>query len=672
MKRLYFPCLSFLSLFCLLILMLLILPGCQADLHQAEEAAKSFLEFWSAGDYQAMYELLDQESRNKYSPSSFIGYYTDLEEAINLSGVEYQLEKAAETDANRVTFSYSARLQSDTVGAIPAPNTIILTRKAKGEPWQVSWNPGQIFPEMTDNCRLVLKRLVPRRGIILDRYNRPLVQYRQFKEVGAVPGRFDDQSRFARSVAPLLGLSAAEVEAKLNQPWVREGLFVPLAVLSPEEEHLAEQLLKIPGVMINFLEKRYYPQGKLLAQVIGYLGEISPQELEERKGQGYSPGDIVGKMGLEAALEETLGGRYGYTIQIVDGEGNEKAIIAGREMEPGRDIRLTIDLDLQRAAQEALSTKTGSVVVLNPENGQILAMASSPSFDPNQFVFGLSAEQWQQLEQDPGKPLLNRSTQGLYPPGSSFKVFTAAAALDAGVLDPREVFKIEGSRWQKSAAWGNYYVQRVRGDIKELNLKQAMAYSDNIYFAQVGLALGEKRFLEYGERFGFNESIPFTLPVAKSRLSRDDQIRSEIQLADSSYGQGEVLTTPLHLALINSAIYNGGRMPQPKLLMEAGETVFWKENIISPAAAKAVTESLAAEVKEAPGGGSYTIVGKTGTAQVGNAEGNICWYASFVKEGLPPAVVVAMVEGGTWASQEAVPLALQVWEQYAEISRSNP
>ena len=205
MKRLYFPCLSFLSLFCLLILMLLILPGCQADLHQAEEAAKSFLEFWSAGDYQAMYELLDQESRNKYSPSSFIGYYTDLEEAINLSGVEYQLEKAAETDANRVTFSYSARLQSDTVGAIPAPNTIILTRKAKGEPWQVSWNPGQIFPEMTDNCRLVLKRLVPRRGIILDRYNRPLVQYRQFKEVGAVPGRFDDQSRFARSVAPPAG-----------------------------------------------------------------------------------------------------------------------------------------------------------------------------------------------------------------------------------------------------------------------------------------------------------------------------------------------------------------------------------------------------------------------------------------------------------------------------------
>jgi penicillin-binding protein len=644
--------------------------GCRGAGERPETVAEAFLQAWIAGEYGVMYDLLDQTSRGKYDWEYFHGRYTGISSGIGLQDVNYTLgERRENGERNRTRIAFEANLFTYTVGAIKIQNSITLTRADWRLPWRVEWHPGLIFPELTGNRKVSLHREAPRRGSIFDRHGRPLAEYRTFKEVGVVPGRYSDREGLVRAVAALLEIPPRSIEEKLNQPWVKEGLYVPLAVLAPEQETLLPELLRIQGVKINNVERRYYPAGKMLAHVIGYLGELTAEELSEKKEFGYYSGDAAGKLGLEAALEHVLGGQFGFTLRIMEEDGSDAAIIASRELKQGEDVILTIDLDLQQAAEEALAGKIGAVVAMEPATGELLALASSPGFDPNWFTKGLSTEQWQALLADPARPFLNRAIWGLYPPGSTFKALTAAAALDAGVLDPAEKVRIEGEGWQLSPAWGGYQVKRVYSNRTLLDLDEAMRFSDNIYFARVGLVLGPALFESYGDRFGFGEKIPFELPVAVSRLSKNG-INTEILLADSSFGQGEIIMTPLHLTLVYCAFAGAGRMPLPRLWF-SGEPAPapWKEAVISPATAGVVHRALINAVSgaEAPTAGTaagFTAAGKTGTAQVELGGGNICWYITYAPAGAPQIVVTVLVEGGGWAAQDALPLGRAVLESY--------
>lgn len=651
-----------------LLLLLLLAPGCSR--FAPETVVEQFYTSWSEGDYGAMYALLDSASREEYSEEYFKERYRGISEGISLEKVEMGDPEKKESGAFEITFSLPTKLKTGTVGTIPLNYEIVLSREKRGDPWLLRWHPGLIFPELDDHSRVVLDCERPRRGELSDRHGELIAGHGKLKELGAVPGRYEDEKGFAAAIEAVLGLSSAAIIDKLHQPWVEEGLYVPLALLTPAEEELADRLLQIPGVMINEVERRSYPAGPDAAHLTGYLGEITAADLEKMKEKGYSEGDLLGRYGLEAALEQRLAGSKGYTLRICKDDGSEKAMIAKKDPVHGEDIALTVDLELQRCAATALGKKRGAVLALDPRSGEILALYSSPSFDPHTFIAGFGADEWQKMQEDKAQPLLNRALSGIYPPGSAFKPFTAAAAIDAQVLDPEAKIRIKGERWQPAKSWGDYYIRRVHPEVTELDLNEAMKYSDNIYFAQAGLALGEDKFIGYGKRFGFGEQIPFLLPAARSRLVRE-KMNTELQLADSGYGQGEVLATPLQMALLYCAFAGDGSIPQPRLLLEEKPSP-WKEETVDPAVAESVHRALVAAVHgvAAPSAKGAVpgikVAGKTGTAELDSGEGNICWYLTYGPAESPELVVAAVIEGGEWASTEALPVGRTVLQRYLQ------
>lgn len=658
------------------VLMLLLLPAIAAGCWSSgpEAAVEQFFALWAEGDYRAMYGLIDSASQGLYAEEHFVERYSNISRGMGLQGLEVREVARQDSGARRAVFDCGVRLDTSTVGEIPVHYTVEVSREKRGAPWLLQWHPALILPELSDDRRVDLTHQDPQRGVITDRKGRMLAGPGTFKEAGAVPGRYEDEALFAADVGRLLGLPRETILEKLHQPWVKEGLYVPLAVLGPGEESLVDGLLQIPGVMINEVGRRVYPAGAAAAHLTGYLGEITAEELAESGGAGYGEGELLGKAGLEAALERRLAGSKGYTLRILDGEGNEVALIAKKELVQGEDVSLSIDLDLQLCAAGALGDRKGAVVALDPHSGELLALCSTPAFDPNRFITGLSSAEWGELQNDAAQPFLNRALSGIYPPGSAFKPFTAAAALAEGVIDPAAPMEITGETWQPSEAWGDYHVRRVHPELRRLDLNEAMKYSDNIYFARAGLALGAPKFLEYGERLGFGEEIPFPLPVARSRLAREG-ISSEIQLADSSYGQGEVMITPLQMALLYCAFAGGGAIPRPCLVLPAENTP-WKENLLEPAVVQAVHRALVESLHgaQAPAAAGtvpgFTAAGKTGTAEVDQGGGNVCWYVTYAPAGSPGIVVAAVIEGGGWAGTDALPVGRAVLEHYLQAAGS--
>ncbi len=653
------------ALLLLLAALLAAVPGCSGG-ESPETAVEQFYALWGEQDYTGMYALLDSASGKAYPAESFRERYSGIDELIGLTAVELKKVEKREGGSGTASLYLTAALETSTVGRIPVYYTVELSRAEKGAPWLLRWHPGLIFPELTDGRKVDLKREFPERGRLTDRNGELLAGPGRFTEVGAVPGNYRDENNFAGAVGRIVGLSREAIVARLHQPWVREGDYVPLTVLAPGKESLVEELRAISGVLLREVERRCYPAGEAVAHLTGYLGEITAEELAEKEGAGYREGDLLGKFGLEAALEDRLIGRSGCTLRILEENGKEAALIATREREQGEEIALTIDLKLQQCAAAALGEKRGAVVALDPRNGEILALYSNPAFDPNRFSSGLSAAEWQELQGNSGRPLLNRALSGLYPPGSAFKPFTAAAAVDAGALDPAKIQVITGEKWQPGKSWGDYHVRRVRTDVERMDLKAAMKFSDNIYFAQAGLALGREKFTGYGDRFGFDEQPDFLLPMARSLLSREG-ITSEVQLADSSFGQGEVMLTPLQAALLYSAFAGEGSIPQPRLLLDE-EPAVWKKEAVSAAAAKVVHRALI-EVLHGEGAAAAAgiipglrVAGKTGTAETGAEKGNVCWYVTYGPAEAPELVVAAVIEEGSWASTEALPVGRAVLE----------
>lgn len=667
------PAVYLLPLVLVAALMLACAPSCRPGQGGPEETAREFLRLWESGRHAEMYLLLDSASREQYSEEYFVNRYANISRGIGLLVVWAEPGEALSRTDEKAVFHFRARLETGPLGVVPVENTITLSRAGPEEPWCISWSPALIFPELTGNRYLHLGRTVPRRGSIFDRHGRPLAEYRLLYQVGVVPGKTADPASLVEQVAVLLDRDPGPLQEKLAQPWVRADLFVPLALLNPEQETLIGTLLAMPGVALDRVSSRFYPGGPLASHLVGCLGEVDAAELEtlQKQGRGYYPGDLVGRMGLEAALEDILGGEFGFTLKVLEENGSTAAIIAERKVRDGRDVTLTIDRDVQEAAAEALGGRRGAVVVVDPSSGEVLALASAPAFDANWFVLGLSDRRWRELRADPGLPFFNRALAGLYPPGSVLKPLVAAAALEEKILDPDRKEVISGLTWQPSRSWGDYHIRRVKDPEKPVNLREAMQLSDNIYFARAGLALGPERFSGYMKRLGFGENLPFNLPAAISLVNKSG-FTSEILLADSSYGQGEMLITPLHLALIYCVFPNRGSIPAPRLLLEAGTAgspAAWKEGVFTAAVAAAVEETLIYTL-EAPGSSSaagritgFQVAGKTGTAETAAFPGNACWYVTYAAGENPSPVVAVLVEEGGWAGTEALPLARAILER---------
>ena len=626
----------------------------------------SYMDCISEQKYDEMYEMIDTQSSRHISREDFKERNSAIYEGIEIQDMKIQITKY-----NRKERTIRYKSSFDTAaGSVSFENEAAFTDS--GEGWKIVWDDSMIFPELGANDTVRVVSTQAKRGQILDRNGRVLAGKGAASSVGIIPGKLDDKEGSIQKIAELLGVTEESIEEKLSADWVKDDFFVPiktipkidernLASLDPDEEMIEEnerqkKLLEISGVMLSDEEIRTYPLGEAASHLIGYVQNVTAEDLKDHPKEGYSTNSVIGKSGLEALYETELKGRDGCKIYIVDSEGDEKAVVAETIKEDGADIRLTIDSDLQKALYEQFQNDRGCSVAMNPYTGEVMALVSTPSYDNNDFILGMEAEEWTALNGDENRPLYNRFRQ-VWCPGSTFKPIIAAIGLKTGMIDPDEDFGNEGLSWQKDSSWGSYEVTTLH-EYEPVVMKNALIYSDNIYFAKAALKIGEDNLMNSLDAIGFNQEIPFEITMAKSQYSNTERIETEIQLADSGYGQGQILVNPLHLASVYTAFLNDGSIIRPSLQYhENPEGKIWIEDAYSPETVSQVMEGLKGVINDPDGTGygahreDLLLAGKTGTAEIKDSKEDISgteigWFSVFTadKNASSPILVVSMVE----------------------------
>ncbi|MCI9024356.1 MAG: penicillin-binding transpeptidase domain-containing protein [Dorea sp.] len=634
-----------------------------------EELLAEYMGHIEKKEYEAMYAMVMPEEKGGPAKDTFIERNAKIYEGIEARDLRLKDVILGEEKDEKVAVSYHMSLET-VGGEISFDNEAVFKHTEDG--YRLIWNDSLIFPVLTESDKIQVNSLAAERGSILDRNGRMLAGKDTASSVGIVPGKLENKEEALQRLSELLGTDAGTIENKLSAGWVKEDSFVPVATLPkineldlgaavPDEAVLREQerqtqLLTIPGVMITDTEVRSYGLGAAASHLTGYVQEVTAEDLEEHPDEGYSAGDVIGRSGIEALYESELKGKEGHEVSIVDENGNMKVVLAKIEKEDGAEIRLTIDADLQQMLYEQFREDEGCSVAMNPYTGEVLALVSTPSYDSNDFIRGMSTEQWNGLNEDEKQPMYNRFRQ-TWCPGSSFKPVIASIGLKTGTIDPGEDFGNEGLSWQKDASWGSYHVTTLHA-YEPVIMKNALIYSDNIYFAKAALKIGADTLMHSLDELKFNQEIPFDIVMSKSQYSNEGKIESEIQLADSGYGQGQILVNPLHLASIYTSFVNNGDVIKPYLrYQEDAQGEVWISQAFDPDIAAQVTEGMRGVVND-PNGTGYAahrddiaLAGKTGTAEIKDSvedtEGTeIGWFAVFTEdqEAEKPVLIVSMVE----------------------------
>lgn len=617
------------------------------------EVLQAYMDKILEKDYQGMYGLLDEESRNLWSLEEFTERNQKIYEGIGLSGMEITFSEQGEDEAR---VDYKTVMETE-AGSIQFQNYARFSREEEG--WRLQWNDGLIFPDLTASDTVRVEETAASRGSIYDRNGGLLAGSGAVSSVGLVPGKYQEEN--GERLAALLEITAEDIQAALEQSWVTEDTFVPLKKirLGEDNESLEQQLLEIPGVMITEDEDRVYPLGEKAGLLVGYIQEVTAEDMEKHPDAGYVTGSRIGRAGLEALYEDRLRGTSGCRIYIEDENGEEKEILAEQPVQNGEDITVTIDGQLQSALYDAFAGDKSCHVAMNPETGEVLALVSTPSYDSNDFALGMSNAQWENLNSDPGQPMYSRFL-GTYAPGSSIKPVVAAIGLADGKLEAGADLGNSHGSWQKDESWGTYTVNSAHDYSGPANLENALIYSDNTYFAKAALQIGGDSLAEGLDKAGFGQEIPFALGGAASQYVNEgeDLAEDEIRLADTGYGQGEMLVNPLHLASIYSAFSNGGDMILPVLEYQEGSAPqYWLQDVFPEQAVDTVREDLIQVIENPEGTGAAArvegaaLAGKTGTAEIKDSQSDtegteLGWFNVFTTD-LPEDrafLLVSMVE----------------------------
>lgn len=545
-----------------------------------------------------------------------------------------------------------------------------------GRLWQLQVIKGEYYLAASEENRLRDLRLPAPRGILYDRKGRPLVTSRAAFTVSILPNEIRSAERVLPRLAAILRMPEGEIRERIaaarSRPFepVRLRRDTPKAIVAMVEENR----LDLPGVIIEVEPVRHYLYRSLAAHVLGYLGEISPTELASASWKDYRMGDLVGKGGVERVYDRVLRGREGRQRVEVDARGRLLRVLGREPSRAGRSIVLTIDLDIQRAAEAALGERTGAVVVLDPRNGEILALVSHPAYDPNVFAAGITARRWARLSGDRALPLVNRATEA-YEPGSVFKIVTAAAALTRGtatratrIYDPG-FFLLGGRRFTDLRAHGT--VDFVTG----------VAVSCNVFFWTLGYRTGGEGMSQMARALGLGERTGIDLPSESPGLI-PSAVWKQRTLGEPWYpgdnlnmaiGQGWVNTTPLQIARMAAAVGNGGTLVRPHLVREVidPETRQTERVRVAPVgsinlradALATLRDGLEAVVLRGTGRGvalpGLAIAGKTGSAE--NPRGKPhAWFTAYAPADAPRVALAVLVEHGWRGSVAAGPIAKAV------------
>ena len=613
-----------------------------------ENILNNYVSLINEKNYEAMYDQITEESKQNISREDFIARNKNIYEGIDATDLKLEIKEVTK-EGNTARISYTETM-STSAGNITINNTTNLEKQDKT--YKIKWSSSQIFPQLRDTDKVRVSTLKSSRGEILDRNGVKLAENGKISSVGIVPGKLGkNRDENISKISELTGVSTDYINTQLSASYVKDDTFVPIKKVAMNNTELKDKLLEIPGVMINQVDARVYPFGEQTSHITGYVQAVSSEDLENNEGKGYNSDSIIGKAGLEYAYEDKIRGIDGVEIYIADENGNKLHVIAKQDKQDGEDVKLTIDSNLQSKLYEQLKNDKGFFVVLDPETGEVLALVSTPSYDANSFVLGLTNSEWEELNNDPAKPLYNRFLQ-TYCPGSTFKAVTAGIALTTGTITRDTTYNYQGLSWQKDSSWGNYNVTTLTGYSGAKNVTNALMNSDNIFFAQATLAIGNEKYTENLQKLGFNKEIDFPLSIKKSQYSNTDKIETEIKLADTGYGQGDLLVNPIHMASIYSAFANNGNMVKPYLEYSNGkvdyEDVFSEEsaNIVKDALIQVVESGTATDMK-IPG---LTIAGKTGTAELKTSSedtesGTLGWFDCFTTNRLEGnLLIVGMVE----------------------------
>ncbi|HSM83862.1 MAG TPA: penicillin-binding protein 2, partial [Nodosilinea sp.] len=527
----------------------------------------------------------------------------------------------------------------------------------------------------SNRIRLVPKR--PARGTIYDRNGKILAGSRLSHTVSIWPIALprDQWPMVIDRLSTVLSIAPDEIQQRLEQAGYEsiESITIARGISPAQATALAEYSNELPGVRLEAEAVRNYPNGDLAAHVIGYTGELTDQQLTERRDKGYRLGDVVGQMGAESAFESTLHGAWGGQQVEVDSAGRIISILGDKPAIAGEDIQLTIDLELQRAAEKALGTREGAIVAMDPRNGAILAMASWPSYDPNIFTSPMTNAQWAQL-QGANYPFLNRALQA-FPPASTFKIVTTAAAIESGKYDPGTVLPTYPYIQVGGIKFGDWN----RAGFGPLGFTGAMAWSSDTFFYQVAMRIGGPTLIEMTRRFGFGRKTGLELGAEESAgLVPDDAwkqkaLDTEWVIGDSinmSIGQGFLQATPLQVAGMFAIAANDGYKVTPHLLKDNEEHRNWKESLeLSDVTVDILHRGLRQVITGGTGQSLNVphlppLAGKSGTAEAPPGLSH-AWFGAYAPMENPEVVVVAFAEhSGGGGGKVAAPMVLQVLEAY--------
>jgi len=567
--------------------------------------------------------------------------------------------------------------------------------------WYLQVIKEQEFRLLSENNRIRLIKIPAVRGMVMDRQGRVVADNRPSFNVLVTPEDVDDMTGLAKKLSQFLNMSPDEIlrtiTARDRPPF--QAVAVKKDVLWTEFSLIKTHRLELPGVEIQIEPIRTYPYGTVAAHVLGYVGEINREELKERKERKeYQMGDRIGKYGVELRWEEYLRGVDGGRQVEVDAVGKEVRVL--KEVEPvaGNNLYLTIDLDLQQYGEKLLGKRAGVIIAMDPLTGEILAFCSSPSFRPALFAEGISTHEWEELVSHPLHPLQNRGIQGLYPPGSVFKIVTAAAGLEEGVISPDTPFYCTGIHYVGKRG---YQCWRGGGH-GSVRFYRGLVESCDVYFYNVGERLGVKRLSRYAVGFGLGGPTGIDLPGEKGGLVPTEAWKREHvggrwyagETVSMAIGQSYLLVTPLQMLDLISSIANGGTLLKPliakrvedldKKILEEYPTEEISKVPISSKTLGELREALVGVTKEDSGTGraaridGLEVAAKTGTAQVVRLKGtgvrprleavpyalrDHAWFVAYVPAHTPLAVVV-LIEHGGHGGAVAAPLAREMIKRY--------
>ena len=606
-----------------------------------EQVVTEYFELLKKKDYKQMYQMLNPKIVYTPTQKYFVEKYKEFYEEIDAKNIQIKI-----LDEQDSVIEYLIYIDT-LAGRITYRNKV----GVKNE--QIQFNKELIMDGYTDGCKIKITTYNPeKRGRILDRNGKVLAEDGKGYSVGLVKGKLNGENDYGQ-IAQYLETDVETLQKKMSASWINDDSFVPIKTVSEATKNdlINKNILGINGVKISTVSIRTYPYDKVASHIVGYVQNVNAEDLKKHKNEGYNSTSVIGRNGIEAAYEEKLRGITSGKIELVD--KNDKVIkeLCHKKVKMSpQDITLTIDIDLQQSLYNEYQNDKSASVALNPKTGEVLALVSTPSYSNNDFVLGLSTDKWNALNNDVNQPLMSRYTQ-TYTPGSSMKPITAAIGLETKTIDPNKDLGAK-DKWQKDSSWGNYYVTTLHAPSPN-NLKNAITYSDNVYFARSALNIGKDNLFKYYKNLKIGEKIPFELALNKSQYINKNQKVSDQLIADSGYGQGQILMNPVQLASIYSAFVNNGSIYQPHIVQ--GQTKTWIKNVFSKGTTKTIKEDLINAIADKNGTGhaiyhdNVVLAGKTGTAEIKQSQSDttgteLGWFTVMTIDEKQPILMTTVVE----------------------------